>query len=70
MVQQDGEEEGISSVHTAANQHNSSSARSSQLRNRNRVLKKRNQLQKDLQHTLPLAAPDQFLLSEEKSLGK
>ncbi|KAE8746928.1 hypothetical protein FOCC_FOCC006348 [Frankliniella occidentalis] len=63
---QDAEEEGTSSS-TVASQQNATINRPVHLRNRNRVLKKRNQLQKDLEHALPLATSDEHLVSEEKS---
>lgn len=62
----DAEEEGTSSS-TVASQQNATINRPVHLRNRNRVLKKRNQLQKDLEHALPLATSDEHLVSEEKS---
>ncbi|KAK3908687.1 GON-4-like protein [Frankliniella fusca] len=64
----DAEEEGITSS-IVASQQNATINRPVHLRNRNRVLKKRNQLQKDLEHALPLAASDEHLVSKEQSWG-
>ncbi|KAJ1524371.1 hypothetical protein ONE63_010872 [Megalurothrips usitatus] len=63
----DGEDEGVSSSCAVSHQQTPGSIRSAHPRGRNRVLKKRNQLRKDLEHALPLAASDQSLLNDERS---
>ncbi|XP_034235782.1 GON-4-like protein [Thrips palmi] len=64
----DIEEEGIPSSITSSSHQNAASNKSAHLRNRNRVLKKRNQLQKDLENALPLVVPDQCTMTSDKAM--